>query len=366
MINSENIISVFTDSLMITSFVIIMMLLIEYFNIKTRGLWLKNLKNNKFKQIFLGAFLGLIPGCVGGYALVSLYTHNIVGFGSLLAAFIATAGDETFVMLSLFPEKALLLMGILFVIGIVFGLLFEYLIPKRIIKENFHFIVHNDSSCSHGTASKTNILQNLKNISFQRALIIFGLIMFIILMVTGAFGHCHIHVHGEGCVHHANDFNFFVIEEWMQYSFIVLATISIYIMLIVPEHFLNEHLWKHIIKKHFIKVFLWILVSIVAIKVLLAFVDINSLFGKDFYFWGFVIAAIAIGIIPQSGPHIIFVSLFSQGLIPFSILLINSIVHEGHASLPLIAESKKSFFIVKSIKIIIALILAVVAYFVGF
>lgn len=364
----EKFTSILTESLMITSFVIIMMLLIEYFNIKTQGSWFKNLKNNKLKQVVFGAFMGLIPGCIGGYAVVSLYTHNVIGLGGLLAAFIATAGDETFLMLSVFPTTALYIMGGLFIGGIVFGLLFEYLMPKKYIPENFHFVIHHDEHCSHGKITKENIISNIKNSSFQRSIIIFGLLVFIIFMISGIFGHNHdhVHVHGEACDHGTQEFSFFIIEEWMQYSFIVLAAISLYIMLIVPEHFLSEHLWKHIIKKHFLRIFLWIFGSIAVISLFLNYVNIDGIENSEYYYWGFILIAVAIGIIPQSGPHIIFISLFSQGIIPLSILLVNSIVHEGHASLPLIAESKKSFAIIKLIKIGIAMIIAVLGYFIGF
>jgi hypothetical protein len=48
-----------------------------------------------------------------------------------------------------------------------------------------------------------------------------------------------------------------------------------------------------------------------------------------------------------------------QGTIPFSILLANSIVQNGHGSLPLLAESKKSFVIMKTISITIGLIVGI-------
>ena len=114
------------------------------------------------------------------------------------------------------------------------------------------------------------------------------------------------------------------------------------------------------------RIFLWIFSSIAVISLFLNYVNIDGIENSEYYYWGFILIAVAIGIIPQSGPHIIFISLFSQGIIPLSILLVNSIVHEGHASLPLIAESKKSFAIIKLIKIGIAMIIAVLGYFIGF
>ncbi|MDO8899504.1 MAG: putative manganese transporter, partial [Bacteroidales bacterium] len=66
--------------------------------------------------------------------------------------------------------------------------------------------------------------------------------------------------------------------------------------------------------------------------------------------------ALLIGIIPESGPHYIFVMLFAQGALPFSILLASSIVQDGHGTLPLLAESQKSFVAVKIANILVAFI----------
>ena len=69
-----------------------------------------------------------------------------------------------------------------------------------------------------------------------------------------------------------------------------------------------------------------------------------------------ILLATAIGIIPESGPHLIFVTLFAQGVLPFYVLLVNSIVQDGHSALPLLAESKMSFAKAKLINIAVGLI----------
>jgi len=362
----EIVLNILKESLMITSFVIIMMLLIEYFNIKTKGSWLKRLKTSETRQVFLGASLGLLPGCLGGYAVVSLYTHHVVGFGSLLAAFIATIGDETFVMLSVMPVTGLYIMGGLFVGSIIVGIIFNKLFSFKGKMKTGHFEIHEHAHCSDETGEKSGILNNLRHPSFHRGLLIFGLLVFIIFLITGLFGHDHAHAVGDVGSEEHGHFQFFLIEKWMMYSFLLLAGISLYIIVKVPEHFLSEHLWNHIIKKHFLRVLLWIIVSIAAIQGLLHIVNIDNLVSESLYFWTFVMIAALIGIIPQSGPHIIFISLFSQGIIPLSVLLVNSIVHEGHAGLPLLAESKKSFFLVKGIKIVIAILVATIGFYFNF
>ncbi|MCF0205988.1 MAG: hypothetical protein HUK15_01045, partial [Bacteroidales bacterium] len=76
--------------------------------------------------------------------------------------------------------------------------------------------------------------------------------------------------------------------------------------------------------------------------------------------------AVLIGVLPESGPHLIFVVLFVQGYIPFSILLANSIVQDGHGSLPLLAETKKGFLVSKGINLIIGLVVGLIGLIIGF
>jgi len=115
------IIGVLQHALMITGFVLIMMLVIEYINVQPRGTWQQLLKKSRFWQYLLGAFLGGVPGCLGAFTVVSLYSHRTVSFGALVAAMVATSGDEAFVMFSMFPLQALWLSLALFLTALVAG-----------------------------------------------------------------------------------------------------------------------------------------------------------------------------------------------------------------------------------------------------
>jgi hypothetical protein len=99
---------------MITSFVLVMMLLIEYINVQTRGSWQQALRKSRSGQILLGAALGATPGCLGAFTVVSLYSHRSLSFSALVAAMIATSGDESFVLFSMVPAQAVWLTAILF------------------------------------------------------------------------------------------------------------------------------------------------------------------------------------------------------------------------------------------------------------
>jgi hypothetical protein len=63
--------------------------------------------------------------------------------------------------------------------------------------------------------------------------------------------------------------------------------------------------------------------------------------------WVLLIAAV-MGIIPESGPHLIFVMLYAQDLIPFSVLFTTSFVQDGHGMLPLLSYSLKDSAMIKA------------------
>jgi hypothetical protein len=68
-----------------------------------------------------GALLGAVPGCGGAIAVVSLYGRGTVGFGTVLAALVATAGDSAFVLLAVAPRTALVVYGVAFVVAVALG-----------------------------------------------------------------------------------------------------------------------------------------------------------------------------------------------------------------------------------------------------
>jgi hypothetical protein len=379
--------SIIQNTLMITSFVLVMMLLIEYINVISRGNWSRNLQGSRFKQVLITAFLGLVPGCLGGFAVVSLFTHGIVNFGALVACMIATFGDEAFVMFAAVPETAILLSLVIFLIAIATGLIVNVFVkkfPAPFSPEHFA-IHHSDDEHAHADV-KGNWCHNLRHLSFQRAILITGIILVIVAILLGWFEHSHSpgdmheHEHAAGIsmhderlhdahAHHAHeryygDISGIMLEErWLNILFVAVSLVALFIITVVQEHFLQEHLWGHIMK-HLPRIFLWTLGVLTVLQVGEHFFDIDRwVRGNHLYI---LLLAILIGLIPESGPHIVFITLFAGGTIPFSILLTNSIVQEGHAGLPLLAESKRGFLWMKAISVAVGLSVGLLGYFVGF
>ena len=96
----EIVLDALRTAVLVSGLVVIMMMLIESFHIESHGKWLNGLRASRTGQVLVSALLGSVPGCLGGFASVSLYTHKMLGFGALLAMLIATAGDEAFLMLA--------------------------------------------------------------------------------------------------------------------------------------------------------------------------------------------------------------------------------------------------------------------------
>ena len=333
--NINDIISIFKHTLMITSFVLMMMLLIDYINVQTKGIWNQKLQKKGWLQIIVAAFLGVIPGCLGAFTVVSLFTHRMVGFAALVTAMIATFGDEAFVMFAMMPGKALILTLIVFGVAIFTGFIILFFSKSKDEKtdNSFGFEIHPEQEKCH-CFPKGKLLSQLKNISFERSLLILGFSIFIFLLTIGELG--------------PNEWS------WKRITFIIGSLVILFIVTTVPDHFIKDHLWGHVIKKHLPRIFLWTFGTILLIHFLQNYINVEEWAQNNLFI--ILLIAVLIGIIPESGPHLVFITLFVSGVIPFSILIASSIVQDGHGALPLLAESKKSFVYMKLINIVVGLV----------
>ena len=143
-------------------------------------------------------------------------------------------------------------------------------------------------------------------------------------------------------------------EDWMNVLFAGLSVIVLIVLLFASDHFVEEHMWEHIIKRHLPVIFAWTFGVLLVLGIGLQYVEIDRWISDNTALM--ILLATLIGIIPESGPHMIFVTLFAAGVVPFPVLLASSISQDGHASIPLLAESRKSFVRAKLINCLVALL----------
>ena len=368
-------IDIIRNSILITGLVIVMMMMIESLNIESKGLFFKGLKKTKIGQVVIAALLGSVPGCMGGFATVSLYTHRMFSFGALVAMMIASSGDEAFVMLAMIPEQALIMFAVLFVLAIVVGIITDKIYDKVHAKK---CELHDHEDCGVQTECDGYEIHEhethqhdheKRHFGWKRISMLVGLALFIAALGTGKLGHDHSahaghdhegHIHTEACEHHGHahehshghEINL-LSEDWMNVLFAGLSVIMLVVLIFAKDHFVEEHLWNHIIKKHLPTIFAWTFGVLLVLGIVLHYVDIDDWISDNTALM--ILLATLIGIIPESGPHMIFVTLFAAGIVPFPVLLASSISQDGHASIPLLAESKKSFAWAKLINCFVAL-----------
>ncbi len=415
-------IDILRNSVLITGLVVVMMMMIESLNIESRGMLFNGLRKTKFGQVVVGALLGSIPGCMGGFATVSLYTHRLFSFGALVAMMIASSGDEAFVMLAMIPDQALMLFAGLFVLAIIVGVGVDFVndrLHSKHCEKHDHsdctpagdcadgYVIHDEHSCcheeasshhdchdhdsAHGGASGRRPVRGSRTYGWKRITMFIGLAAFIAALATGNLGHEHgahaghgghsheavrhyheageFHQHGDEFGHNIEDeheiedahivedaaFKIDLLsEDWMNVLFAGLSVIVLFVLLFASDHFVEGHLWNHIVKKHLLTIFAWTFGVLLVLGIALQYIDIEHWISGNVVLM--ILLATAVGIIPESGPHLIFVTLYAAGVVPMPVLIASCISQDGHASIPLLAESRRSFLWAKAINCLVALL----------
>ena len=408
-----DLLEVLRNAVLITGLVLIMMLMIEYCNIGSHGSLFARLKSSGINQVLIGTLLGLVPGCIGGFAAVSLFTHKLLSFGALTAMMIASSGDEAFVMLATMPLQALLLFAILGALAIVTGLVCDRYLFKE---QNFAFCpdgyeIHKEHDSSIASPFRLSSYKDaLRRPSRERLLLLAGIALFVVALLSGFAGHDHAGhdhaVHQEAALHqevalheevahnhelheeaahnhalhghathqeslqeiieerHLSTFTLHLLdEEWMNCLFAIMSIVTLLFTATAKEHFIKEHLWHHVIKRHLLSIFLWTLGGLAVCKIGVQYLNIEEWVSSNMIF--VILLAVAVGIIPESGPHLVFVTLYLNSIVPFSVLLANCISQDGHTALPLLASSRKTFLKAKAVNIIIGAVVGILLYLSG-
>jgi len=329
------------QGLIISIFVFAIMMLTDYINVLTMGRITHLIKGSKLRQYIVASLLGTFPGCLGAFMVVSFYIRGAISLGALVGCMIATTGDESFLMLSLFPKKAVFLHFILFLIGVGSAFIMDKLVKYFKLKEPYKCeqeLLHKEDE--EYTLDFKRILNFFKKISFTRFLLISLLIFFLyVIFIPGSE---------------------LLDSGWERITFVSLLFLSLFIVVSAQEHYLEKHIWEHILKTHIRRVFLWSFFAFLFVDIGLKSFNIEKIINSKLIYVIFISSLV--GIIPESGPHLVFVTMFYKGVIPFSVLLVSSLVQDGHALIPLLSHSVKISIWVKIFNLIIGLIIGYTLY----
>jgi len=257
------------EALKIAAIVFAMMVAVDLANMLLEGRLASLLGRGRWAGYLVAAFLGATPGCAGAFLAVSLYAHGALSFGALLAAMVATTGDEAFVMLARFRGTALALFGALFLLGVAVGWIADRFAGTLRFPEARECAVP------------------------------------------------HYHPGEEGL-----------------------------------RHFLKEHVLQHALLHHVPRIFAWTFAALV----LVAGIE-HWLPGEGEHLGGPLMIGLAalVGLVPASGPHLVFVTMYAKGLVPLSVLVASSISQNGHGVLPLLSVSRPDVLRVKAATLVLGL-----------
>ena len=93
----------------------------------------------------------------------------------------------------------------------------------------------------------------------------------------------------------------------MNVLFAGLSVIMLIVLIFASDHFIEEHMWNHIIKKHLPVIFAWTFGVLLALGIILQYVDISRWISDNTVLM--ILLATAVGIIPESGPHLFLLGL---------------------------------------------------------
>jgi len=334
---------------LITSLVFVMMAVIELISVLSHGRFRISGGTSGFRQYVLASFLGVTPGCAGVYLVDSMYSRRVLSLGAVTGALLATAGDEAFLMLAMFPSRALALFALLFVIGIAGGWLSE------VVFRTFGLLQPEGCALADLHDEDLPTPQELRRwwpprLRFQPLLprlVIAGVLTFLLAALLGGFAEHHqgLPPAAASAGHSPGGF-----ELWI---FGTVAVLGLALTFVAPSHWLEEHLWHHLALHHIPQIFAWTAGALVAVHLLSTNFNLDRLL-QGHGAW-MLLGAALLGLIPISGPHLIVVTLFASGHLPFSVLLANSLVQDGHGLLPLLGISVRDALLAKLANLIIGL-----------
>lgn len=387
--------------LQVTVFVGAVLILFGYINYKKSGAFITGIEKSKKWQPVIGALLGLTPGCGGAIFIMPLFVKGSVSFGTVVATLIATMGDSAFVIISTLPFHYILVSLISLIGAIITGYIVDYLKigdklllnmknlskseREEIHKKADHMIL--DMECNNNSCHIGHMEGDDVDIALHHK----------------AKGHQEPETIGYNFTHKGFSFYWILISVGLILGIMILMQIDVnalsvpnlgtvigvggtvlsIIMMIMGKKFIQDDTHEETelkfmsLKETLIHnaqetafVATWVFVAYLVYELGIYGLGAGNYAAGEEILTGFmssagflaVIVGALIGLIPGCGPQVIFVALFTKGMVPFAALLANAISQDGDALFPLLAIDRKSALWASIITTIPAILLGVIFY----
>ncbi|QUH25517.1 putative manganese transporter [Serpentinicella alkaliphila] len=390
-------------------FVGAVLLLFGFINYKKSGAFIETIKTSQKFQPVIGAFLGLTPGCGGAIFVMPLFFKGAVTFGTVTATLIATMGDAAFVLLASSPLHYFLISAISFVVAIITGyvvdktglgesILNKYKMRKKdkvdldFEHKQYDHVLHEYECEKMGCKNGYTHIGHEEGDEID------------LLLHHELKGHMSHETFGYRFTHSAFYIYWFLMMVGLPLGIAllfqvdineltninlghILGTIGItfsIIMTIMSKKFLDHESHEEAelkvmsLKETFVHnaldtafVITWVFIGFLAYEFGILGLGAGDYALGEATMEGFLLATgilsvligAAIGLIPGCGPQIVFVALFTRGLIPFAALFANAVSQDGDALLPLLAIDRRSAIWATVISTIPAIIFGLLIYY---
>ncbi|MBS3872366.1 MAG: arsenic efflux protein [Firmicutes bacterium] len=378
------------------AFVGAVLLLFGFINYRKGGAFVATIERSKGWQPVLGALFGLIPGCGGSIFIMPLFIKGTVTFGAVVATLVATTGDSAFVMIATMPVQYVYVSALAFGAAVLTGYLVDRtslgekllrnyrasrLTKKEVEKLHRHVGPHAHAPhIGHGEGDDIDLVLHHQirghlpqetlgyRLTHQGFIVFWGLLS--VGLVLAVLGLAQVDT----------DALFFP-----NFGLLVGVTGAVlsFVLMVFGKKFLDNDTHEETeikatsLKETFIHnaqetafVVVWVFVGFLVYELAILLLGRGDYAAGEALLASVLLAAGAlsivmgglIGLIPGCGPQIMFVTLYSRGLIPFAALLANAISQDGDALFPLMALHRRSALLATTITAIPAILFGFAIY----
>lgn len=149
----EIIIDTIKDNLKLLPFLFLTFLFLEYLEHRVSNKSKKKLEKSGRFGPFIGGLIGAFPQCGFGVAATNLYVARIITIGTLISVYLSTSDEMLPILLSEGTNIGVIikLITLKVVIGIIWGIIIDFIFRSKIEKNNIHDICEEDHcDCEHG------------------------------------------------------------------------------------------------------------------------------------------------------------------------------------------------------------------------
>ena len=181
---SDSIIDALIDTIKIIPYLFVAFLILEFLEHKLSHKNEAFLRKNKKYGPIIGGILGGLPQCGFSTMASSLFSSKVITMGTVVAVFLSTSDEMLPIMVSesVSITSILTIIGFKVLIGIVVGLVVDFIFKKKYEKEHIHDLCSRDHcDCEHDGLFKSSLKHTIKIAFFILIANIFiNLIIFLI------------------------------------------------------------------------------------------------------------------------------------------------------------------------------------------